>query len=123
MRNYVTSALPCLAVTLLAVALGGCETTNSMNRDLKRDADRATIQLNRQRAELAAAQTLAEQSKTSADAETKRAEASNRESAELRQKLSRTEADLLVARQKVRELEEAALVARQGMPATRPAQP
>lgn len=123
MRNYVSRIAPAVAVASLLIAGVGCDTGSNMNRDLKREADRATIQLNRQRADLAAAQTAAEQATATAAAETKRADAAAKDAAELRQRLSKAETDLLLARQKVRELEEAALAARQGMPATRTVQP
>jgi chromosome segregation ATPase len=123
MRNTVKSGLVGVVIVGFGLLGAGCDTSGGMNRDLKRSADRATIQLDRQKAELATAKADAEAARTALEAETKRADAATRELGELRQRLSRSEADLLLSRQRVRELEEAALAARQGMPATRTVQP
>jgi peptidoglycan hydrolase CwlO-like protein len=115
------SCLPILACLGLLSSLA-CD-SNAMDKDLKRQADRATIKLNRVETERDALQVeltkaRAEIAKSKADAD-----ASSREADVLRQRLSRIEADLLQARQKIRELEDAALAARQGMPTTRKPQP
>lgn len=100
----------------------GCD-SSSMDRDLKRQADRATIRLNQAENERDQLRADAEKSKAAVDLERKRAEEAQKLAGELRQRMSTVEADLLRARQRVRELEEAALAARQGMPTTRAVQP
>lgn len=94
-----------------------------MDRDLKRQADRATIQLNQVQNERDALQTELRSTKVTLDDRAKQLELLQKDNAALRQQIERNEADLIRARQRVRELEEAALAARQGMPTTRAAQP
>lgn len=110
-----------LPAVLLSLALG-CD-SNTMDKDLKRQADRATIKLNRAENERDALQ--AQLAKANADLVKAKAEqdVAQRNFADLRDKNDRLEADLLQSRQRIRELEEAAMSARQGMPTTRKPQP
>lgn len=105
-----------------AIAAGGCQ-ENQMNKDLKRQADRATIQLNQVETERDALKEEVTREKAATEAERKRADAAIREATELRSRLSQAENELRGARQQVRKLEDAALAARQGMPTTRSMQP
>lgn len=82
-----------------------------MNRELKREADRSTILLNRARSDLESARADADKARAEAAAASGRVEALNRDVADLRARLARTDAELLAARQRIRQLEEAALAA------------
>lgn len=110
-----------LAVGVAGVS-GGCE-ANSMDKDLKRQADRATLLLNQTENERDAAKAEADKAKQALELRDKQMDAASKEYVSLRERMARTENELMAARQRIRELEEAALAARQGMPTTRAAQP
>jgi uncharacterized coiled-coil DUF342 family protein len=125
LRTKSARVCPLLVILVLAGLggmAGGCE-ENSMNKDLKRQADRATLRLNQAENERDAMKEEVTKEKTATEAERKRADAAIQEATELRRRLSQTETELMNARQEVRRLQDAALAARQGMPTTRSLQP
>jgi uncharacterized protein YaaN involved in tellurite resistance len=123
MAGMKTRLLAAAVVSAALVVSGSGCSTNEMDRDLKRQADRAVLERNKLESEQAAMKTEVEQLRTALGAEKQRSESATRDVVDLRARLLRSEADLISARQRVRDLEEAALAARQGMPTTRSVQP
>ncbi|MFN4242795.1 MAG: hypothetical protein ACK4PI_06110 [Tepidisphaerales bacterium] len=99
------------AATLTLLPAFGCDTTNRMDRELKREADRHRIQLNRTRTELETTQAELEQARKDAAAANARADALARDVADLRGRLVRTENELADTRRRLRQVEDAALAA------------
>lgn len=100
----------------LLVAAAGCDTTNRMDRELKREADRHRIQLNRTRTELETTQSELQRAKKDVDAANARADTLARDVADLRARLVRTESELLETRRRLRQVEDAALAAGVSLP-------
>lgn len=111
--------LAVMAAVALGVAAVGCE-TSSMDKDLKRSADRATIQLDRTTKERDALQKENETLKKQlAEAKGVSMSGGTGDSKETADRITLLESQLRASQMKVRQLEDAAMAGRQGMPATR----
>jgi septal ring factor EnvC (AmiA/AmiB activator) len=111
-----------MVAAVLGLAALGCE-SNSMDRDLKRNADRATIQLDRMTKERNALEKENEALKKQLADTGKGVSASSAAQKELVDRVASLENQLRASQMKVREMEDAAMSGRQGMPATRPVGP
>ncbi len=110
-----------LSVGLTGAVLG-CE-TSSMDQDLKRQADRATILLDRAQTELQAAKAENERLTAELAKFQKKSSTDITSLKDAQQRIDTLDAQLLQSQQRIRELEDAAMANRQGMPATRATAP